>query len=608
MKPSRYKLREIIYKQFFVLLDFVKTIRNAIRSLAVYIFTLSTILFICLLLFDLGFKNSLTDPTVIREGYIILLTGLCAGKAVIEIFQKSFRKWILIIIKALLLLLVFYILLINYEKFIPGPNELLSIYTSNYTLIISSTILILTETYRLSDFLNKINIAPWIVFAGSFLIIILIGSGLLMMPNATSHSISYLEALFTSTSAVCVTGLVVVDTATTFTEIGKGIILMLIQIGGLGIMAFTGFFSFAFSGSASFRQRIVLKDLFSGEQLGSMFRLLTKILFIMLLIEGFGTLILYYSLKTEAWNSRFSTALFHSVSAFCNAGFSTLHGGMAGISVQTNRLLQLTICSLIILGGLGFPVLLIFYNFVTYNIKNFIYKLARVKRDTKIFPFLVSQNLALKTTIILLLLGTVFYFLFERDVSLQNMDRTSQWITAFFGSTSARTAGFNISDIARWSYPTIFLMIFLMWVGASPGSTGGGIKTTTFALALKSTFNFIRGRKYLEIENREIGVPTLMRVLSTIMVSILVIFIAFFLTLSFDPFKNPIHLLFECVSAFSTVGLSVSVTATLSINSKIVLIFLMFIGRIGPVILLSGIFLSKNDCNYRLPVENIAIN
>jgi Trk-type K+ transport system membrane component len=276
--------------------------------------------------------------------------------------------------------------------------------------------------------------------------------------------------------------------------------------------------------------------------------------------------------------------------------------------IRHKSMMQISIAILIILGGLGFPVLLTLYNALKSWGKSRLDKYIGTKREPKTVPFLVGQKMAFRTSLILLLLGTALYYLLEKNNSLSGADSAACLVNSFFGSVSARTAGFNIVDISVWNYSTVFLMILLMWIGASPGSTGGGIKTTTFALALRTTYNYCRGRKNLEIGYREIGMPTLTKVLATIVASLLLIFVALILLLVFEPGRNPVHLLFECVSAFSTVGLSLANTSAFSANSKIVLILLMYIGRIGPVILLSGILLSKKHKNYRLPVENIVIN
>jgi trk system potassium uptake protein len=607
MRISKYKAREFFFKKLFLIRDIIKRLIISVRSGALFVFTLSSILFLFLFLFDLGFRNSTTDVSVILKAYLLILSGLFWSKCIFELTHLMLKKWISLAINLSMLFFVFLILLIHYHHFYLFGNWENTVLSSKNTVIACAFILIISEIHRLSDYFNRINISPRLLFAGSFLLIILLGSGLLMTPNATYGSISYLEALFTATSAVCVTGLVVLDTATVFTPVGKSILLFLIQIGGLGIMAFTGFFSYIFMGSATLRERFILKDLFSGEQLGGMFRLIFKIIAATFLLEFLGALVLYFSIHEYSAN-KMAYAVFHAVSAFCNAGFTIFPDELASQVLHQNYILQMTLAVLIIFGGLGFPVLLTFYTTLKNWSKSKLGKLVGAKRESRVIPFLVGQKLAFWTSIVLLLTGMLLYYWFEKNNSLVHAGLAESLVVSFFGSVSARTAGFNIVNISVLTYPTVFIMIVLMWIGASPGSTGGGIKTTTLALALRATYSYCRGRRYLEIGNREIGLPTLSKVLATIVISLLIIFIAFILLLTFDPTRNPIHLLFECFSAFSTVGLSMAGTSSLSSNSKIVLILLMYIGRISPLILLSGLLFSKMRKKYRLPVENIAIN
>ncbi|MDO9340113.1 MAG: potassium transporter TrkG [Bacteroidales bacterium] len=416
-----------------------------------------------------------------------------------------------------------------------------------------------------------------------------------------------MDSLFTSVSAVCVTGLVVVDTATSFTPLGKIIIICLIQIGGLGIMTFTGFFSFIFTSSSSFRDRLLLKEIFSSQSLDNLFKLLTKIILWTFLTEITGAILIYSSLDLDSKNNVLFS-IFHAVSAFCNAGFSTLSDGLFSASIRHNYSIQITVALLVILGGIGFPVLLNIYSYF----KQFIIVLIR-KVQMRRIPVIhtqmnISGRVVVFMTLFLIVAGTGLYYLFESEHSLSGMDNTQKFIISFFGSVSSRTAGFHITDISLWGYPTVFLMIFLMWIGASPGSTGGGIKTTTFAIALRSAYNSIKGRQHLVIGNREISSGTIIRVLAIIFLSILIITAGFFCLLLTEPGKNPVHLLFECVSAFSTVGLSLANTSSFSQAGKIVVILLMFIGRVGPLTLLTGLLVSYHKSYSRYPEIDIIIN
>lgn len=372
-------------------------------------------------------------------------------------------------------------------------------------------------------------------------------------------------------------------------------------------MTFTGFFSYIFTSGSSYRDRLLFKEIFSSKTMNNLFSLLIKIVMLTLLTEIIGALIIFGSLDPDASN-RFLFSLFHSVSAFCNAGFSTLSDGLYSTGIRNNYGIQISVAMLIILGGIGFPVLLKVYAYLKHI---FIVITRRMLR--KRIPAIpgqrnVSGRIVLFMTAFLIIGGTVLYYFFENDTSLSGMDNTQKIINSFFGSVSARTAGFNIADMSLWGYPTIFLMIILMWIGASPGSTGGGIKTTTFAIALRSVWNNVRGRQQLVIGNREISHSTISRVLSIILLSLLFITTGFFCLLAFEPGKNPVHLLFESVSAFCTVGLSLANTSTFSQAGKIVLILLMFIGRVGPLTLLTGILVSYQKKHFRYPEMDIIIN
>lgn len=604
-RKNAYKLREKIFKRLFVLTDYLKVIISGVKGLSNFVFSVSTIFFIALFFFHIGFFEPGLYHFDITETYKITFLALFISKTILEVIHFKKRRIHIWIFDGLVFLFGLGVLFFNFKTEI-SINQYNCVFIGKAPLIIISIILILTEINKLLNVINSLNIPPALLFVLSFMLIILIGSGLLMLPKAHVQPISYLDALFTSTSAVCVTGLIVVDTATAFTTLGKIIIISLIQIGGLGIMTFTGFFSYIFTGRASFRERMLLRDILSAENLGNLFKILSKILLITFLTELIGALIIYLNLSGN-FESKFFFAVFHSISAFCNAGFSTLPEGLYTAQVRMNYNIHVMVAILIILGGIGFPVLLNIYKYFKHLIVSVIRKF-KYKKTIYIKSNDINTSIVLTTTFVLLAIGMFAYYMLEKDTSLSNMSNYQQVVVTFFGSVSARTAGFNVADLTRWSYPTIFFMIFLMWVGASPGSTGGGIKTTTFAVALRATFSFVRGKKHLEIKNREIGSATLTRVLVIITLSIVFILIGYMGLLITDPNKNPVHLLFESFSAFGTVGLSLVNTGTLSENSKWIIIFLMFIGRVGPLTLLSGILVLNKKQYYRYPVQDVIIN
>jgi trk system potassium uptake protein len=603
---KKLEQREHLFKLFFIISDWIKSSLKWIIHILQIVFVISIIMSLIALILFFGFNLPEETRGKLIAGFRILFMILLISKILLKILTFNKKNVVPSIFGMVVILFTLAVLLSNFGL-VDINKPVWTLFTGRPAIIISIFVLGVSELSLLTGFLSAINFAPALLFSLSFLMVIITGAGLLMLPKSHTASLSLIDALFTSVSAVCVTGLIVVDTATAFTPMGKIIILSLIQIGGLGIMTFTGFFSFVFTSGSSYSDRLMLKEIFSSESLDNLFKLLSKIILWTVMTEIAGAILIYYSLNAETDGKMFFS-LFHSVSAFCNAGFSTLTSGLYTSGFNHNYSVQITVALLIILGGIGFPVLLEIYSFfrqVTVRIIRIVFnrRIMAIHSGMKI-----SGKMAISMTIILLLLGTGLYFLFESGKSLEGMSYGEKLIISFFGSVSARTAGFNIIDLTLWGYPTIFLMIFLMWIGASPGSTGGGIKTTTFYIALKSTFNLIRGRQQLKIGNREIGSNTISRVLAIIFLSILIITIAFFCLLISEPDKNPVHLLFESVSAFSTVGLSIAGTSSFSFTGKIVLILLMFIGRVGPLTLLIGLFMSYRKQYARYPEVDIIIN
>jgi len=601
-----YTAKEKFYKRLFIFQDKLKIAGDNFYSFLSFTFVLACLFFISVFIYNVGFSlHSLLSPGYFKL-YVASFYVLYFSKylqLLLKFKKKKVIAWIydsfLFILSTILLVSL---LFSNADFNIAGITAWRLI-----SLLGICVFLIISELYKLLKIFDTVKISPLLLLAFSFLALILFGSGLLMLPTAHTVPVSYLDALFTSTSAVCVTGLVVLNTSTSFTIIGKIIILCLIQVGGLGIMAFTGFFSYAFTGSVSFRDRLMLKDMVSSDTLGGIIKLITKIILLTFLIEAIGALVLYFS-STDIVGNRIFFAIFHSISAFCNAGFTNLPGGLASPEIQHNYWVIFTVAALVILGGIGFPVLIMFYTYLKHSFLRFINHSKRNNLSANIASGNIGNRLSLWTTMILLIIGAVFYFLFQNNNFTQEQNLFSRITEAFFGSVNPRSSGFNIVDVSKWTYPTIFLMIFLMWIGASPGSTGGGIKTTTFAIAIYSLIDFIKGRNKVTVAYSQIGTDTISRVLVVIFLSILIIFIGTMGLLITDPLKNPVHLLFESVSAFAIVGLSIADSSTLSAGGKIIVIILMFIGRVGPLTLLTGIFISKRNNYSRYPERDLSIN
>lgn len=509
-----------------------------------------------------------------------------------------------------LVVLIFY--LTSLSKSIVATDLKETSYFISHKLILytGATFLFFTEVSNLLKFIYNRRQNPSFVFILSFGLIILAGTLLLLLPNATTHGISFVNALFTSTSAVCVTGLTVIDTGTDFTVLGKVIILFLIQIGGLGIMTFAGLLGYLAAGSVSFHSRMALKSMVSSNQVSNVITMVTRIIAVTLFFEAIGAFLLYLSLDKALFDSNIERAffaVFHSISAFCNAGFSTESAGLYTESFRFNYSLQLVIAILIILGGMGFPIVFNIFSFMRIKSSSLLARITKNKAPESITRIIqVNSKLALVTTIVLLVMGFIAYFVFEYNASLKDHHTwIGKVVTSFFGSVTPRTAGFNTVDMTKLSLPIIMIYLLLMWIGASPSSTGGGIKTTTAAVAFLNMRAMIHGRNRTEVYRTQISEPSINRAFAVIMLSLLIIGAAVLLISIFDGDKGILKIAFEAFSAFSTVGLTLGITTELSDVSKIVLVLTMFIGRVGVLTFFIAFITQQKDRAYQYPVEEI---
>ncbi len=487
----------------------------------------------------------------------------------------------------------------------------LGIFSTNTLSYILLFILSVIEISRWSLYLLDRTFNPSLLFVFSFLFIILAGAFLLKLPNATVDGIRFLDALFTSTSAVCVTGLVVVDTATAFTPLGQLIIILLIQIGGIGIVTFTTFFALFFSEKSSFHNQMVVRDLISGDSLNGIFRTLINIVLVTLSLEAIGTLLVYFSIHgkmgMDFWDE-LAFAAFHSISAYCNAGFSTLSGNLYDPLVRTNYTMHTLIAMLIILGGIGFPIVFNYWRLARHYIQNSL-RLLFGRQKTFIHLKIISVNsrLAMITTIVLLVIGTGLFFGLEYDHALNGLSPIQKLAVSFFNAVTPRTAGFNNIDLTTCLHSSLFVIILLMWIGASPMSTGGGIKTTTFALMFLNLISTIRGKNKVEIARREVRPESINRAYAVVMLSLVWLAISIFLLSVFEPQADLLTIIYECVSALSTVGLSLNFSPTLSDPSRIVIIITMFVGRVGLITILTGIVRKFTAKSYSYPSETVMV-
>lgn len=423
-----------------------------------------------------------------------------------------------------------------------------------------------------------------------------------MLPYAVhGESLSFIDALFTSTSATCVTGLIVVDTGSKFTFLGQIIILILIQLGGLGIMTFSTFFVFLIMGKFSLSDRDIIQETLTQSPIRNIAGLLKTIFVFTIIIEIIGGLFLAFNfLHDMPLIEACYYGIFHSISAFCNAGFSLFQNSF--IDYQGSWSVNLILIVLIILGGIGFVVL--------NELKWFLFKKQKLFKSS----FSFHSKIVLIITLILILTGTLIIFLFEyHNVLLKKPFLTKFWISLFQSITS-RTAGFNTVDIAMLTNASIFFIIILMFIGASPGSCGGGIKTTTAGVVFAMLLARLKNSEDVNIAHRRIPNNIVYKAISVTFLSIVIVM--FFTILIAEVEKTGVshqesrglflELFFEVVSAFGTVGLSTGLTSGLSAAGKFIIILAMFIGRLGPLTIAMAIG-RKEQPRFKYAQENLLI-
>ena len=401
------------------------------------------------------------------------------------------------------------------------------------------------------------KISPGRLIVLGFALVIIMGTILLMLPISLNEGveISFIDALFTSTSAVCVTGLIAVDTADTFNVFGRTVVAMLIQIGGLGVTSVGVGFILLAGKKVSIKGRKLIKEAMNLESMKGLVKIVKAVLLMTLLFELVGVILSYIVFsKDYSPLDALGISMFHSIAAFNNSGFDILGNLQNLIPYQSNILLNLTTCGLIIFGGLGFLV-----------IKEII-----EKRSFK--KFSLHTKVVLITTGILLVVGTVV-LKFTEDIT---------WLGAFFFSTSARTAGFSTYPLSNFTNAGLFILTILMFIGASPGSTGGGIKTTTIFTLYKSIYSTSTNRHCVAFKRR-IPSNVILKAFNITLLALFVVCMGTFILSILEPTYTFMQLLFEVTSAFGTVGLSTGITPNLSDLSKVIISLIMFIGRLGPM-------------------------
>jgi trk system potassium uptake protein len=566
-----------------------------------------------LAIYDFGFKSFWSNSPLVNLWmgiFLNILIAIMGLRLLLDMFKPR-KKWVRIFNVFGWVFILFLAYFVLPQKIAADP------FSRNFLVLkivlYSGVLLALAvEISYLLQFIYKGTVSPALLFVGSFFFLIFLGAFFLKLPNATTGHLSALDALFTATSAVCVTGLVVVDTATQFTTFGKLIIMVLIQIGGLGIMTFAGLFAYAVTGGSSIKSRMAFRDVMSGREISNIMKFVYQVVVVTFLFEAIGAVSIYFSIDDQLFPRQLDKlffCVFHAISAFCNAGFSTYSNGLYEPVIRFNYALQFFIALLIILGGMGFPIVFNLSRYIKIKIINLFYFLAKSSKRIY-FPRVINLNsrLALVVSVTLLILGFIAFLVFEHDASLtEHPTWVGKLVTSFFGSVTPRTAGFNTIDMASISLPMLMIYILMMWIGASPGSTGGGIKTTTAGLAVLNMVSVLKGKDRTEFFRSEISHASTRRAFAVIFMSLLFIGLSVFLITVNDSEMGLIKIAFEAFSAFSTVGLSLGITADLAPMSKTVLMVTMFVGRVGAVTLMVTFIRQTRTLNYRYPKEEVTL-
>lgn len=451
---------------------------------------------------------------------------------------------------------------------------------------------------------------PSLLMAGSFLFFILAGSLVLMLPKCTYGGIDYVDSLFVSTSAVCITGLTTLDLPTTFTPLGLLVIALMVQVGGLGVLTFTSFFAIFFSGQRSIYNQLMLRDFIYSRSINALVPALLYILSFTLVVEAAGAAMVYFTLPEGLFadtGERLMIAGFHSLSSFCNAGFSYIPEGMANpVLMSGNQNIYLVTSLLVFAGGIGFPNLVNFKEVIGHWLRRL--RPGASRRALPVHIFDLNTKLVLVTTLILLAGGTVGFFVLEYNNTLAGMSFHDKVVQSVFNSLTPRSAGFASVNPAHFLNGTLVLVVLLMWIGGASQSLGGGVKVNTIAAVMLNLHAVLTGKRGVPAYGRNLSPVSVRRANAVILLSIISLTAYVFVIFMLEPDLSARSVVFECISALFTVGTSLGITPALSAASKGVLCTAMFLGRVGIISLLCGFMESRRDCSAYLPTDTIIIN
>lgn len=496
------------------------------------------------------------------------------------------------------------------HPWLPFISKILYSNTYLYTILITYSILSLS--YGFMRLIGK-RTNPAILLSGSFIIFILAGAFVLLLPKCTYDSISFCDSLFVSTSAVCITGLTSVELPTTFTPMGLTVIAVLMQIGGLGVITFTSFFAMFFSGSQSIYSQLLIRDIVYSKTINNLLPTLLYILFFTLAVELMGAVAIYFTIPDELaldLNQKLFLSCFHSLSSFCNAGFSCLPSGMANPALlNSSQSIYLVTSVLVFAGALGFPILVNFKDVIARKIKG-VFRFRRrdnlTARPLHIYD--LNTKLVLVTTLSILAVSSVSFFILEYNNSLAGMSIGDKAIQSVFNSLTPRSAGFVSLDVNGFATVTLLLVMVQMCIGGSSQSLAGGIKVNTVAVIWLNLKAVLRGNARPNAFDRSISIGSVRRANSVLALAIITFTVYLILIVMIEPGLSLKKIAFEVTSALFTVGSSMGITDQLSSASKFILSSAMFIGRVGLLSMLIGFCRISKDKSEHYPTDDIIIS
>ena len=566
------------------------------RILQVCSVIVSLVTIACIIFYH-GFYISIDAKNLIRWiTYGSLLFYICKYFILLfySLHRKEFirRSWFEFIVICLLIIQFLSVVIFHF-RFVSAEN-----FENYYILFVQVyfLVMVLIEMAKMSSAIGKYSLSPPLLMVLSFLILISFGTVLLLMPRMTYDGISFIDALFTATSASCITGLSVVSTSGCFTVKGQIVIMLLIQLGGMSILSFATFFTtFLARSSVGLRYQYMVRDMMATK-LSDSFSLLRSIVLTTFIIEAVGVILLYTYWKNTGFFTSSSEnlffSLFYTISAFNNGGFVLIDKSLLELGSAHSYFPQVIIMILVFLGGIGFLTIRDFFS-------------PRYIRDRKKYPWkslMPQTKIILITTLGLIFVCTVLFFFTERNNALAGQGSLFDKIfTAFFEIATCRTSGFMILDINSMALPSVILIIVLMFIGGSPSSTGGGIKTTPFFVLIKAVWATIQGKKHIEFQHKTISYDLVDRASSIVTMTFSFILVSVFMLTLVEPSASLKDAIFETTSAFATCGLSTGICAEWNTLAKTVLIFDMYIGRIGTLTLAFALTRHKKESQHQYP-------